>query len=183
MKAFRIRVAFHKTLEVPEEDWNEASIRITADSRYGLTLMDNRLEEDRRSWPFEQSNDTYDIKHLLHKGKLNTIAVFVDASIWDSSWVLTNYDDTSWEQATFVGPVGMEPWTTLKKRDIPLLTEETKYPVRVESLNQIESFIWTTAIDLRNHRVPGSEEHAEAFYGVQPEKYVQVQLEVWMEIY
>jgi alpha-L-rhamnosidase len=277
---------FRKTFEMPETGWEDASLRITADSRYVLTVNGQQVGRGPvRSWPFEQSYDTYDIKHLLIKGKSNTIAVFVnhfglstfnylrgrgallaqldlaldghstplvitddtwltskylghhsraprmscqqgysefvDASIWDSSWVFADYDDSSWEQATLVGPVGIEPWTTLKKRDIPFLTEETKYPVRVESLKQVKSFTWTTAIDFRNHMVSGSEEHMnvvgftgymatilnsaqsasvilgfthsnecvgrctlngktippESFYGVQPEKYVQVQLE------
>lgn len=152
---------FRRAFEVPEIGWDEASIRITADSRY--VLMVNGQQVGRgpvRSWPFEQAYDTYEIDHLLLRGKQNTIAVFVnhfgvstfyylrgrgglltqldlaldgksaplvitdanwltskyfghhpraprmscqqgfaeyvDASVWDSSWVLNEYDDSSW---------------------------------------------------------------------------------------
>jgi alpha-L-rhamnosidase len=277
---------FRRTFEVPHAGWDEASIRITADSRYVLMVNGQHLGRGPvRSWPFEQAYDTYEIGHLLLRGQQNTIAVFVqhfgvstfyylrgrggllaqlelvlenkstvllitdstwmtskhlghhsraprmscqqafseyvDASLWNEDWVLSDYDDSSWDKAAIVGPAGVEPWTTLKKRDIPLLTEEVVYPVRVESLNQVKSFTWSTAIDLRNHMLPGSEDHAnrvgftgyiavlltietptsillgfthsgeclrqcalngriieeEAFYGIQPEKYVQLELQ------
>ncbi|MBP1995871.1 family 78 glycoside hydrolase catalytic domain [Paenibacillus eucommiae] len=216
---------FRKTFEVPAGGWDEANFRITADSRYVLTINGHRLGRGPvRSWPFEQSYDTYDVAHLLLAGQSNTISVlvqhfgvstfyyirgrggllaqldlklsdkavftlgtddswltsrhlgqhprsprmscqqafaeYVDASLWDEAWVLPQYDDSSWSPAKVVGPVGTGPWTTLKERDIPMLTEEQVYPVRVESLHQVKPFSWSTAIDLRNHMAPGSEDHS-----------------------
>jgi alpha-L-rhamnosidase len=276
---------FRKTFDSPHIGWDQANIKVTADSRYVLFINGHRLGRGPvRSWPFEQSYDTYDIDHLLYKDKKNTIAVlvqhfgvstfyyirgrggllaqldfkaghdqvytlpsdstwktskhlgqhsrsprmscqqsfseFVDASLWDDAWLQASYDDSDWENAFQIGPVGTEPWSKLKKRDIPMLTEETIYPLRVESLNQVKSFTWSTAIDLRNHMVAGSDEHSnvvgftgyittilhsamttqailgftnsaecfgactlngvpippDEFYGVQPERYVRVQL-------
>jgi len=55
----------------------EACLRITADSRYVLFLNGERLGQGPvRSWPFEQSFDTYDVGARLRKGK-NVIAVLV----------------------------------------------------------------------------------------------------------
>jgi len=55
----------------------DASIRVTADSRYVLYLNGHRLGQGPvRSWPFEQSFDAYDIGARLKPGK-NVVAVLV----------------------------------------------------------------------------------------------------------
>ncbi|OCT14010.1 alpha-L-rhamnosidase [Paenibacillus pectinilyticus] len=87
-------------------------------------------------------------------------AEYVDASLWDSAWTQQAYDAADWTNSVVLGPVGMEPWTALKPRDIPMLTEETIWPVRVESLAKIKSFQVTATIDVRNAWMDGSEEHA-----------------------
>ncbi|WP_256761897.1 family 78 glycoside hydrolase catalytic domain [Cohnella sp. WQ 127256] len=85
---------------------------------------------------------------------------YVDARAWDSSWMKLDYNDVGWSNAIVLGPVGIAPWTSLKPRDIPMLTDETVYPVRVESLAKVRSFHLTTAIDIRNALNDGSEDHA-----------------------
>jgi alpha-L-rhamnosidase len=85
---------------------------------------------------------------------------FIDATAWDDHWTLESYDDSGWDSALVLGPVGMEPWTTVKPRDIPMLTDEIVYPVRVESLAKVRTFQISTAIDVRNALVTGSEDHA-----------------------
>src|ERR1035437_10269045 len=69
---------FRKSFEIPSEEWERATITLTADSRYVLYI--NGIQAGRgpvRSWPFEQSFDCYEIGHLLKPGKVNTIAVLV----------------------------------------------------------------------------------------------------------
>ncbi|WP_256758851.1 family 78 glycoside hydrolase catalytic domain [Cohnella sp. WQ 127256] len=213
---------FRKTFDIPMEGAGDATLRITADSRYVLYVNGTQLGRGPvRSWPFEQAYDTYDVGHLLKPGEKNTIAVlvmhfgvstfyyirgrggllaqldfgsdtvsvstdatwitskhlgqhprsprmscqqafaeYVDASSWDQNWIQPDYDDSEWLNATALGPVGMEPWTKLKPRDIPMLTEEIVYPVRVESLAKVKSFNLSTAIDVRSVLVEGSEDHA-----------------------
>ncbi|WP_246096609.1 family 78 glycoside hydrolase catalytic domain [Paenibacillus sinopodophylli] len=215
---------FRKTFDVSAaaELRSGAKLRITADSRYVLYVNGTRLGRGPvRSWPNEQSYDTYEVSHLLKVGEQNTIAVlvmhfglstfyyvrgrggllvelndadgdvvvatdstwltsrhlgqhpraprmsvqqafseYIDATAWDSSWMELAANNTGWSNAISLGSVGMSPWTTLKPRDIPMLTDETVYPVRVESLAKVRSFHATTAIDVRNALNDGSEDHA-----------------------
>ncbi|MBD2862965.1 family 78 glycoside hydrolase catalytic domain [Paenibacillus oceani] len=83
-----------------------------------------------------------------------------DAAGCDASWSDAGFDDSGWENVSVIGPVGMEPWTQLVERDIPHLTEEPVYPVRVESLSRVKPRSWGVVLDLRNHFVPSSEHHA-----------------------
>jgi alpha-L-rhamnosidase len=84
----------------------------------------------------------------------------IDASQWNDSWVQPYYEDSDWSDATEIGSAGMEPWTRLVERDIPLLTEETMYPSRVECLHKVKPVSWTAAIDMRNQMMPDSVDHA-----------------------
>jgi alpha-L-rhamnosidase len=216
---------FRKSFEVPHGEGISnptASLRITADSRYVLTVNGTQVGRGPvRSWPFELAYDTYEIGHLLKSGEMNTVAVlvmhfgvstfyyvrgrggllaelndsegnvlaatdatwhtsehvghhprasrascqhafaeYIDASLWDSSWMQKEYDTENWMQSIVLGPVGMEPWTVVKPRDIPLLTEEIITPVRVESLAKIKTFQVTATLDIRNGWIDGSEVHA-----------------------
>ncbi|WP_227793461.1 family 78 glycoside hydrolase catalytic domain [Paenibacillus guangzhouensis] len=213
---------FRKTFAIPADGIAYASLRITADSRYVLYVNGTRIGRGPvRSWPFEQSFDTYEVGHLLKPGESNSIAVlvmhygvstfyylrgrggllvelnddegrvlaatdatwrtslhlghhpraprascqhayseFVDAFVWSSEWSNELFDNTGWSSASVIGPVGMAPWTTLMPRDIPHLTDEVVSPIRVESLSKVKSFQLTTAIDVRNAWMDGSEDHA-----------------------
>lgn len=218
---------FRRCFEVASNNWDNASISITADSRYLLYINGEFIGRGpARSWPFEQSYDEYDIGYLLKPHGINTIAVLVlhfgvptfyyvrgrggllaqlefrneqrqvgmictdsiwktsryagqdsraprmacqqafteriDARIWSEVWIRSEYDDSDWQEAKVIGRVGMKPWLDLKLRDIPQLTEEIIFPVRVESLNSIKPIKWSTAIDLRNHMVQDSVNHAQS---------------------
>jgi len=83
-----------------------------------------------------------------------------DARRWDACWIETEFDDRAWRAACPIGPVGVEPWTTLVSRDIPALAEEPMSPVRIESFHLVQSVAWVTTIDVRSQFVPGSADHA-----------------------
>ncbi|BFH63309.1 family 78 glycoside hydrolase catalytic domain [Paenibacillus azoreducens] len=91
----------------------------------------------------------------------------MDAGKWDGRWVTAAYDDSGWEQASVIGPVGVKPWTELVPRDIPYLTEEPVYPSRVESLHGVKPPAWSAVIDLYGMMSPDSGYHANniAFCG------------------
>lgn len=84
----------------------------------------------------------------------------MDARCFDEGWTQSEYSDDSWLYAEELGSVGIQPWTSLKERDIPPLTEEAVYPSRVESLRHTRTFQWSTVIDLRDLMVPDSINHA-----------------------
>ncbi|PYI53607.1 family 78 glycoside hydrolase catalytic domain [Paenibacillus flagellatus] len=83
----------------------------------------------------------------------------IDARSWDDGWTMPGFAD-DWAPATVIGPAGIEPWTRLVERDIPYLTEEPVYPVRVESVRTVVPRSWGVVIDLRNLFVPDSADHA-----------------------
>jgi alpha-L-rhamnosidase len=89
----------------------------------------------------------------------NAFAERIDARKWNNAWVNHDFDDTDWTPATVIGPIGMEPWKRLIPRDIPFLTEEPIYPVRIESLSKVKPIRWNAYVDIRNQMVPGSESH------------------------
>ncbi|MBC7238317.1 MAG: hypothetical protein H5T69_20955, partial [Chloroflexi bacterium] len=61
-------LSFRKKFIAPQV-YDEALLHITADSRYFLYVNGHFVGWGPvRSWPFEQSYDTYSIKHLLKPG-------------------------------------------------------------------------------------------------------------------
>lgn len=219
---------FRKNFTLQPQEASGAELSITADSRYILYVNGVRVGQGpSRSWPAQQSYDTYDVSHLLREGEGNVIAVLVqhfgtstfsyvkgrggllvqlnlpegnkggrqivtdgswkalkhpgqdpkaqrmamqlafteriDARQFDPGWMMCGYDDSSWEQARVIGPVGMSPWTELVPRSIPFLTEEPVFPVRVQSLSRVEPYNWTTTLDTRAQMVPESQNHANAY--------------------
>lgn len=69
-------VCFRRCFEAPV-DIDDAILHITADSRYAVYVNSQRLGFGPvRSWPFEQSFDSYSVKDYLKPG-VNVIAVLV----------------------------------------------------------------------------------------------------------
>jgi hypothetical protein len=61
---------------VPEGSFDQAIVRLTADSRYILYVNGVRVGRGPvRSWPFELACDEYDVGHLLRPNAENVIAV------------------------------------------------------------------------------------------------------------
>jgi alpha-L-rhamnosidase len=58
-------------------------------------------------------------------------AELADSRALGDEWMLPGYRDTGWQRLTEIGPVGTKPWPRLAPRDIPPLTEEPVYPVRL----------------------------------------------------
>ncbi len=71
-----------------------------------------------------------------------------------TGWQAPGYDDSGWQAATVVGPVGCEPWISLSPRTIPFLTEDAMSPVEVKAaeLARVRSgVIWNLDVrDLAN---------------------------------
>ncbi|WP_373231565.1 family 78 glycoside hydrolase catalytic domain [Cohnella sp.] len=108
-------------------------------------------------------------KTSIHKGYNSTssrmscqlgFTEIVDARDWDNAWTEPCYDDSEWEAAAVIGPVGMQPWTKLVKRPIPYLTEEPIYPDRVEAFSAVKPAAWSAVFDLRGIMMPESADHA-----------------------
>jgi alpha-L-rhamnosidase len=69
---------FRRTFDVPVSGWQEASISVTADSRYALYVNGEQIGRGPvRSWPHELAYDTYDIRPWLKPGQSNTVALMV----------------------------------------------------------------------------------------------------------
>jgi len=49
-------------------------------------------------------------------------------------WTQPDYDDSNWDTAIELGPVGMAPWKQLEPRTIPFLTREPVYPVNLPEM-------------------------------------------------
>jgi alpha-L-rhamnosidase len=190
-----------------------ALLHIVGDSAYVLYLNGHYLGQGpARSWPFEQSYDTYDVGHILVPGRDNVVAVMVthhgqsdcqyvegrggllveieglsndgsvlvatdrtwrtvrhhgfrtdtvkisnglpwtevyDARSFAPDWTEVEFDDSAWSPAREIGAPGMEPWTSLVPRGIPLLSQELVYPDRVVEINETTSFSQHATIDLR----------------------------------
>ncbi|MFB9275684.1 family 78 glycoside hydrolase catalytic domain [Cohnella cellulosilytica] len=92
----------------------------------------------------------------------------VDARLSDGGWTTTGGTGAEqWKPARTIGRPGCDPWPKLVPSDIPSLTEEPVWPVRVESLKRVRPVSWTTALDIRNAMLPDSVGHANpvAFAG------------------
>lgn len=77
--------------------------------------------------------------------------------IWQSS----DFDDSRWQSAVDVGPVGCQPWTSVLPRDVPFLTEEPLYPVNVMRARVVrQADVWS--VRLRETLLPGYEDANQA---------------------
>ncbi|RLF02913.1 MAG: alpha-L-rhamnosidase [Thermoprotei archaeon] len=78
-----------------------------------------------------------------------------DARRFDEKWVEPEFDDSGWEHAIELGPVGTEPWKTLVPRGIKFLTEEPAYPVAVLRVRAVKPLSIFQTFDLRPNLLPG----------------------------
>jgi alpha-L-rhamnosidase len=60
-----------------------------------------------------------------------------DATREPHDWNAPGFDDSAWEDATVLGPPGMEPWINLEPRDIPMQRTRTIAPVRLLQRNLV----------------------------------------------
>ncbi len=60
-----------------------------------------------------------------------------DARREPEAWNLPGFDDSSWEFALNLGPVGMEPWIEMLPRDIPPPFFRGMAPVRVQQVGRV----------------------------------------------
>ncbi|MDR6551709.1 family 78 glycoside hydrolase catalytic domain [Paenibacillus qinlingensis] len=89
----------------------------------------------------------------------------IDGRKLAEDWTLSAYSDEQWEQATVIGPAGVEPWVRLVPRDIPYLTEEPVLPTRVISLARVVPYQLTAFIDTYHlMKAPGEENANRIFF-------------------
>lgn len=85
-------------------------------------------------------------------------AEIFDANNTEFGWISKDFDDSSWCNAKEVGNYGEGPWAKLKKRDIPFLTDELVYPVRVASVKDVVPIHQHLSIDFRDNFFPGEKD-------------------------
>lgn len=85
-----------------------------------------------------------------------------DARGWDDGWTTASFDDSGWEPARVLGPVGIPPWTELVPRDIPFLTDTPVLPARAVSLQRAVPVALTICLDIATQMLPDAAEHANA---------------------
>ena len=84
----------------------------------------------------------------------------VDARVFPLEWTRPEFDDSRWELATPIGPIGTAPWTKLVSRDIPHLQEQAIRPARVECMANVRPITGSCVIDMRCHMDPLAATHA-----------------------
>lgn len=88
----------------------------------------------------------------------------MDARQWEHEWFGTEAmpytEEQGWTAARVIGRPGDAPWTKLIGSDIPELTEQEVWPVRVESLKEVALVSWTHVLDVREAMEPDSRMHA-----------------------
>ncbi len=73
----------------------------------------------------------------------------------NAEWATPEFDDSDWQRAQELGPVGIAPWKRLVPRDIPFLTMEPVYPVRVVRVRVVTAPTFVHSVDLRPNLLPG----------------------------
>ncbi len=81
-------------------------------------------------------------------------AEIFDANEFSPNWLDIDFDDSNWNDSIEIGNYGIEPWKTLVPRDIPYLTEEPVYPIRVISLREVEPVKIHISLDIRPNFFP-----------------------------
>ncbi len=78
-----------------------------------------------------------------------------DAREEPSGWAEIGFDDSAWDGAVEVGPVGAEPWTGMAAREIPFLTEAPVHPARFVSARTVRPPQHGLDVNLRPSMPPG----------------------------
>lgn len=89
----------------------------------------------------------------------------VDARQWKREWFgaaehAASIEESGWTAARVIAKAGDAPWVKLIPSDIPELTEQEVWPVRVESLKETALISWSHVLDVREAMDPGSRMHA-----------------------
>jgi len=71
-------------------------------------------------------------------------------------WATAEFDDSKWQRAVELGKVGIAPWKKLVPRNIPFLTMEPIYPIRIMRIRTVEPPEIVHSIDLRPNLIPGN---------------------------
>lgn len=77
-----------------------------------------------------------------------------DAREMHEEWIHVEYDDSGWGECVELGPFGMDPWSTLEPRDIPMLTWEDVYPRNIKSIKSVMPVGQNITINFRNAVYP-----------------------------
>ncbi|MBD3291588.1 MAG: Bacterial alpha-L-rhamnosidase, partial [Armatimonadia bacterium] len=72
-----------------------------------------------------------------------------------AAWMAPEFDDSDWETAAEIGPVGTEPWTEMSPREIPFLTYDPVYPERLMSAKTVRPPQHTVETNFREHLPEG----------------------------
>lgn len=73
----------------------------------------------------------------------------------NGEWTKAGFDDSKWQRAIELGKVGIAPWKKLVPRNIPFLTMEAVYPVRVMRVRTVVPPPIVHSINLRPNLIPG----------------------------
>ncbi|MBU5352185.1 family 78 glycoside hydrolase catalytic domain [Paenibacillus barcinonensis] len=90
----------------------------------------------------------------------------MDGRLWNNEWLAAGFNKTNsssdmlWENAIIIGEPGDSPWLNLKPSDIPDLTEQEVWPVRVESFKEVTPISRTCFLDIRQAMEPAGSDHA-----------------------
>jgi hypothetical protein len=62
-----------------------------------------------------------------------------DAQMEDINWTSSNYDDSGWDSAHEIGPVGTPPWTGMMQNTSSLQTNDMVYPIGFSAIEMTRS--------------------------------------------
>ncbi len=79
-----------------------------------------------------------------------------DARLEDFGWKSADFDDSGWENACIVGPVGVFPWTGMEERTIPFLSRVERYPTRILGTRFVEPVSNIAGFNVRPSLTPGA---------------------------
>ncbi len=54
-----------------------------------------------------------------------------DANLEEIGWTNTNFDDSDWENAFDIGPIGTSPWINMHPRSVAFLTDDKLSPINI----------------------------------------------------